>query len=75
MMKEVAGASSFSGGDRFQLRRELGIGGMGVVYEALDRERNPGSSALKAVRNAGPAAIARFKREFRSLAGVIHPRT
>ena len=29
--------------------------------------------AFKAVRNAGPSAIARFKREFRALAGVIHP--
>ncbi len=68
----MTGSISFGGNERFRLRRELGVGGMGVVYEALDSERNT-LVALKAVRNAGPSAIARFKREFRSLAGVIHP--
>lgn len=45
---------------------------MGVVHEALDVERGT-LVALKSLRQASPLAIARFKREFRSLANVIHP--
>ena len=60
------------GDGRFELRRQLGAGGMGVVHEALDVERGT-LVALKSLRQASPLAIARFKREFRSLANVIHP--
>ncbi len=44
---------------------------MGVVYEAVDRDRdNP--IALKHLRCVDPSAIFRFKHEFRSLADVSH---
>src|SRR5262245_23445621 len=32
-------SAEFTGTDRFELVRRIGIGGMGVVYEVWDRER------------------------------------
>src|SRR5262245_26975778 len=45
---------------------------MGIVYEAVDRERND-RVALKGLRVAGADAVLRFKNEFRQLEGVDHP--
>jgi tRNA A-37 threonylcarbamoyl transferase component Bud32/tetratricopeptide (TPR) repeat protein len=57
---------------RFELIRFLGEGGMGVVYEALDRERGA-RVALKTLRHASPEHLARLKREFRAMQEVQHP--
>jgi serine/threonine protein kinase/tetratricopeptide (TPR) repeat protein len=65
-------ASEFIGTSRFTLRRRLGAGGMGVVYEAHDREMDK-IVALKTLTRAEAAHIYRFKREFRTLADVSHP--
>jgi serine/threonine protein kinase len=60
------------GTDRYQVVRQLGEGGMGVVYEALDREHGR-AVALKRLLYYSPEALYRFKREFRTLADVYHP--
>ncbi|HEX8794775.1 MAG TPA: protein kinase [Polyangiaceae bacterium] len=62
--------------ERFELLRPLGEGGMGVVYEAFDRERNAkvALKTLKATvsRRASAQALLRFKREFRALQDLHH---
>ncbi len=57
---------------RFEIVRRIGEGGMGVVYEALDRERGS-IVALKSITQPDATAIFRFKREFRALADIVHP--
>jgi serine/threonine protein kinase len=58
---------------RFELRRELGRGGMGAVYEAFDLERNE-LVALKMLHRCDAEVILSLKQEFRSLSEVAHPR-
>lgn len=50
---------------------ELGRGGMGIVYRALDRQSNR-FVALKSLFDSSPKAIARLKNEFRSLTRIAH---
>src|SRR3569623_338570 len=69
---ELLNAREFSGTERFQLIRQLGMGGMGVVYEAHDRKTGE-KVALKTLRNVDGTAILLFKQEFRALAGIHNP--
>ena len=65
-------AVTFNGTDRFQLLQVLGHGGMGVVYEALDRSYGT-KVALKVLPLVSPERLLRFKREFRVASGISHP--
>jgi eukaryotic-like serine/threonine-protein kinase len=58
--------------NRFELVRKLGEGGMGAVYEALDRERGE-RIALKLVAEGDATRLQRFKQEFRALQDLEHP--
>jgi eukaryotic-like serine/threonine-protein kinase len=57
--------------DRFELRRELGSGVTGVVWQAWDRQRTS-DVALKILHRFDAALMRRFKQEFRTLADVRH---
>ena len=57
---------------RFELVRQLGAGGMGVVYEALDRE-NGARVALKTLPAPTGDGLLRLKNEFRALQDLAHP--
>ena len=60
------------GGERFELRKRLGEGSFGIVFEAWDRERDS-RVALKALKSADAFALYNLKREFRTLADISHP--
>ena len=69
----IAGAAEDPGG-RYELREEIGRGGMGVVYRAHDRELQR-DVALKLLRAGADAAdlARRLHREARVLASLEHP--
>ncbi len=59
-------------GDRYEIVRELGRGGMGVVYLGRDRRREM-DVAIKIRSVAHYEAQLWLKREFRSVASLRHP--
>jgi len=71
-MASIDDIAEFRGTERFQIIRRLGTGGMGMVYEALDRERNA-RVALKTLRTMSPEELLALKHEFRALQDVTHP--
>ncbi len=63
--------TAFTGTDRFEVRRCLGSGSFGVVYEAFDRVGRT-RVALKLPHAGSAQGLYLFKQEFRSLADVTH---
>jgi eukaryotic-like serine/threonine-protein kinase len=59
------------GTTRYEVVRLIGQGGMGVVYEAYDREQDR-RIAIKTLLRFSPDALYLFKQEFRTLANVLH---
>src|SRR5262245_11284362 len=62
----------FTGLERYEVRRLLGQGGMGTVYEAFDRRRER-AVAMKVLKDPEHGSLYRFKREFRAAADLLHP--
>jgi serine/threonine protein kinase/tetratricopeptide (TPR) repeat protein len=65
-------SEGFQGTDRLLIRRSIGSGSFGMVFEAFDQHRQ-GVVALKTLTHMGPEALLQFKREFRALADLSHP--
>lgn len=63
---------TFAGSSRFDILGKLGEGGMGIVYEARDRQRDM-RVALKTLRRIEASNLYRFKREFRAVSDLSHP--
>ncbi len=61
--------------DRYEIIRELGRGGMGVVYEAHDTElgRTVALKTLRSNDDASSIELERFAREVRLSAALQHP--
>ncbi|WP_394830556.1 protein kinase [Pendulispora rubella] len=59
-------------GDRFRLECEAGIGGMGIVYRAVD-ETSGAVVALKVLRKTDAASRRRFGNEVEALERLSHP--
>ena len=62
----------FVASPRFAVLRCVGSGGMGTVYEALDKEINA-RVALKTLHAMTGESLLRFKKEFRDFQNLQHP--
>jgi WD40 repeat protein len=61
--------------DRYQIVAEIGLGGMGTVFRAVDQQsgRTVALKQLTAKLASNPFGIARFRQEVNALARIEHP--
>jgi serine/threonine protein kinase len=62
----------FPGTHRFSVRKRLGAGAAGIIYEVWDNQREC-RLALKTLHRVDPLSLLFLKNEFRSLADLSHP--
>jgi tetratricopeptide (TPR) repeat protein len=70
-LRSTGGTPRVWGAGRFEIRRVIGRGAMGVVYEALDKKLDM-PVALKTLHAPDPHAIYRLKKEFRLVQDLQH---
>ena len=60
---------------RYQVTGRIGVGGMGIVYRALDTKlsRPVAIKLLPVDRSSDPRALERFEREARAVSALNHP--
>ncbi|HEX9298259.1 MAG TPA: protein kinase [Polyangiaceae bacterium] len=68
----MTGPAPFHGTTRFEIRRRIGEGAVGIVYEAFDREY-AAPVALKVLRTVSPEMLLLLKNEFRIVQDLAHP--
>ncbi len=71
----VTDSGEFKGNARFRIHRRIGAGGMGVVYQACDQERNEvvAIKTFKNLHDLDGEAIYRLQNEFRARVDLVHP--
>lgn len=69
-LEPLPGSTLLNG--RFNIRRRIGEGAMGAVFEAYDEQRRS-TVAIKTLRWLDAGSVYRIKSEFRSVADVRHP--
>src|SRR5262245_26351215 len=65
-------AQPFPDTSRFEVLSQAGEGGLGLVFEALDRENNA-RVAVKVLRTMDAESLRALKHEFRVLQDLHHP--
>jgi hypothetical protein len=69
---EPATVAQFNGTARFHLRRRVGHGAVGAVFEAWDEELKT-TVALKVLHGVSPDGLLSLKKDFRAVQDVRHP--